>query len=261
MNMKKYTTNFVIEANEPCGDKCFRLVLRHPQQLPEVAAGQFVEVLVPDCSGVMLRRPISIHDCDYERNRLMLLVQRVGKGTERLAAVKAGEELNIIYPLGNGFLATLERRPERPLLVGGGIGAAPLLLLARRLQQQGSHPTLLIGARTKGLIPARESFEAIDGVAVHFATEDGTLGERGLVTEHSVFVADHDAILTCGPTPMMKAVAHQAMQRGIACEVSLENTMACGIGACLCCVTDTTEGHKCVCQEGPVFTPQTLKWS
>ncbi|MBQ9472786.1 MAG: dihydroorotate dehydrogenase electron transfer subunit [Bacteroidales bacterium] len=257
--MKKQTTNFVIEANEVCGERCHKLVLRHPGRLPEVMAGQFVEVLVPDCSGVMLRRPISIHDCDYERNLLVLLVQRVGKGTERVTDMKVGETLNLVYPLGNGFLHTFDQLPMRPLLVGGGIGAAPLLLVARRLLMSGSRPVILIGARTEGLIPARGSFESL-GVDVRYSTEDGTLGERGLVTANSAMGNDYDAILTCGPTPMMKAVAHVAMERGIACEVSLENMMACGLGACLCCVTETTEGHKCVCQEGPVFTPQTLKW-
>lgn len=248
----KHITEFSIVDRQQLGDLYFSLTLQHPDQLPPIQAGQFVEVEVRGTREVMLRRPISIHDVNPEANTLTLLIQTVGKGTRQLATLKTGDTLNLIYPLGHGFGV----QGKRPLLVGGGAGIAPLLHLAKTYHAQGIRPTILLGGRTKALIPVREAFEPYGQVA--FATEDGTLGERGMVTQHSLFTADYDQLCTCGPTPMMKAVARYALEKGIECEVSLENMMACGIGACLCCVCDTDKGHKCVCKEGPVFNAKDL---
>ena len=251
----KHITDFVIENRTQLGDQYFSLTLRHPGQLPPIAAGQFVEVEVRHCREVLLRRPISIHDVDAERNTLTLLIQIVGKGTRQLSELKVGEELNLVYPLGHGFGV----EGKRPLLVGGGAGIAPLFHLAKCYQAKGVVPTILLGGRTKELIPVREAFGQYGKVC--YATEDGSLGEKGLVTQHTAFAGDYDQICTCGPTPVMKAVGRYAWEKGIPCEVSLENMMACGIGACLCCVCDTDEGHKCVCKEGPVFDVRRLtKW-
>ncbi|MBR3411562.1 MAG: dihydroorotate dehydrogenase electron transfer subunit [Bacteroidales bacterium] len=243
----KQITDFMIERREQLGSHYFSLTLRHPDRLLPIEAGQFVEVEVRHCREVMLRRPISVHDVDPANNTLTLLIQIVGNGTRQLATLKEGDTLNVIYPLGHGFSVV----GNRPLLVGGGAGIAPLLYLAKCYRQKGVTPTILLGGRTKELIPVREAFQPYGKVL--YATEDGSLGEKGLVTQHPLFAADYDHICTCGPTPMMKAVGRYAVEKGIPCEVSLENMMACGIGACLCCVTDTDEGHKCVCKEGPVF--------
>ena len=251
----KQISDFVIERREQLGRHYFSLKLRHPDRLLPIEAGQFVEVEVRHCREVMLRRPISVHDADPTNNTLSLLIQIVGNGTRQLATLKEGDELNVIYPLGHGFSVS----GDRPLLVGGGAGIAPLLYLAKCYGQRGVTPTILLGGRTKELIPVREAFEPYGKVL--YATEDGSLGEKGLVTQHTLFGADYDHICTCGPTPMMKAVGCYAYGTGIPCEVSLENMMACGIGACLCCVADTDEGHKCVCKEGPVFDVRNLtKW-
>ena len=215
----KSITDFIVLRNERLGNYYFRLTLQHPGVLPPIEVGQFVEVEVRNCREVMLRRPISIHDVDKEHNRLSLLIQIVGKGTRRLAELKEGEVLNMVYPLGHGFSLA----GQRPLLVGGGAGIAPLLYLAKCYKARGVEPTVLLGGRTRELIPV-----------------------------------DYDYICTCGPTPMMWAVGRHALQKGIDCEVSLENMMACGIGACLCCVCNTDEGHKCVCKEGPVFNVKKL---
>lgn len=249
----KQMTDFTIVERKTYGDAYFTLTLQHPQTLPPIQAGQFVEVEVRDCNDVLLRRPISIHDVDPRHNTLTLLIQIVGKGTRRLATLKVGDTLNLVYPLGHGF----SLQGERPLLVGGGAGIAPLLHLAKCYNERGIRPTILLGGRTEKLIPVRNAFEPYGTVAV--ATDDGSLGHHGLVTEHPVFGEAYDTICTCGPTPMMKAVARSATARGIHCEVSLENMMACGLGACLCCVTDTDEGHRCVCKEGPVFDIATMK--
>ncbi|MBP5541628.1 MAG: dihydroorotate dehydrogenase electron transfer subunit [Bacteroidales bacterium] len=251
----KHITDFTIVDRRQLGEHYFALTLRHPDTLPPVEAGQFVEVEVRHCREVLLRRPISVHDVDPVANTLTLLVQVVGQGTRQLATLGVGERLNLIYPLGHGF--SLQGR--KPLLVGGGAGIAPLLYLAKCYHARGVRPTILLGGRTKELIPVRDEFAPYG--TVHYATEDGSLGERGLVTQHTAFGQEYDHIATCGPTPMMKAVGRAAMERGISCEVSLENMMACGIGACLCCVCDTDEGHKCVCKEGPVFDIRRLtKW-
>lgn len=248
----KHITDFTIVRREQLGEKYFALTLQHPDKLPGIEAGQFVEVEVRNCREVMLRRPISIHDVDSEANTLTLLIQVVGKGTRQLATLKEGDTLNLVYPLGHGFSV----EGTRPLLVGGGAGIAPLLHLAKCYNEKGVRPTILLGGRTKELIPVREAFEPYGQVL--FSTEDGSLGERGMVTQHPMFTASYDQICTCGPTPMMKAVGRYALEKGISCEVSLENMMACGVGACLCCVTDTDEGHKCVCKEGPVFNAEKL---
>lgn len=250
--MRKYITDFTIVEKKTYNDTYFSMKLRHPETLPSIAAGQFVEVEVPGNKHVMLRRPISIHDVDTTENTLTLLVQVVGKGTRTLSMLNEGDKLNLVYPLGHGF--SIEG--GKVLLVGGGAGIAPLLHLSKCFKAKGIQPTILLGGRTKTLIPIQKEFEPYGNV--YFATEDGSLGEKGFVTQHTMFSTNYDHIYTCGPTPMMKAVARFAMQNNIECEVSLENMMACGIGACLCCVVDSDEGHKCVCKEGPVFNVKRL---
>ena len=250
--MKKHITDFKIIEKIVYNDTYFALTLQHPGRLPEIEAGQFVEVEVPGNKQVMLRRPISIHDVDAATNTLKLLVQVVGKGTRTLSQMSVGDSLNLVYPLGKGFSLS----GTDVLLVGGGAGIAPLLHLAKCYASKCIHPTILLGGRTESLIPVRQQFEPYGTVA--FSTEDGSLGEKGLVTQHSLFTAGYDHICTCGPTPMMKAVARHALSKGIDCELSLENMMACGVGACLCCVVDSDDGHKCVCKEGPVFNAKRL---
>ena len=243
----KEMTDFTIVGRETYGDAYFTLTLQHPQTLPPIAAGQFVEVAVRDCNEVLLRRPISIHDVDTTHNTLTLLIQIVGKGTRKLATLQVGDTLNLVYPLGHGF----SLQGERPLLVGGGAGIAPLLHLAKCYNERGIRPTILLGGRTERLIPVRDAFMPYGTLLL--TTDDGTLGEKGMVTQHSRFNDGYDHICCCGPTPMMWAVGRHALQHDIPCELSLENMMACGIGACLCCVVKSDDGHLCVCKEGPVF--------
>ena len=250
--MRKYITDFTVSEKLFFNESYFKLTLKHPDKMPPIEAGQFVEVFIPGNKEVMLRRPISIHDVDEENNTLSLLVQIVGKGTRTLSTIQVGSKLNLVYPLGKGFSMS----GNNVLLVGGGAGIAPLYHLSKYLKAKNIRPTILLGGRTKSLIPVRDEFEAFGTVS--FTTEDGSLGEKGLVTQHPLFQGTYDHIYTCGPTPMMKAVARHALDNGIECELSLENLMACGIGACLCCVVDSDQGHKCVCKEGPVFNAKTL---
>jgi dihydroorotate dehydrogenase electron transfer subunit len=256
--MKKFMLDFTIKENRRLSDQYVLLVLTSPQKLPEMLPGQFVEVRVDGASTVFLRRAISIHFIDYAVNEMSLLIQVVGDGTRRLAELKAGEPLNLLLPLGNSFTIPTTI-VTRVLLVGGGVGVAPLLYLGSILKKSGFEVNFLLGARSKGDLLQLCEFEKFGNV--YTTTEDGSQGETGYVTQHSILNGQKfDLIYTCGPTPMMKAVAAYATKSGVECEVSLENTMACGIGACLCCVTDSTDGNVCVCTEGPVFNITKLKW-
>ena len=226
--------------------------------LPDILPGQFVTLHFDDTPHTFLRRPISVHDVDCTDNTLHLLVQVVGDGTRRMAALQSGEVVNVIFPLGNGF-TTAFAPDRRVLLVGGGIGAAPLLYLARTLHHAGIHPDILIGARTASDFVPLDAYRRFGTVCQ--TTEDGSAGVRGYVTDHPwLHEVHYDFICACGPKPMMVSVARYARRTGTECEVSLENSMACGIGACLCCVEKTDKGHVCVCTEGPVFNINRLTW-
>ncbi len=251
--MKKII-DFTVKENRFLNDDIFLLVLHSPD-LPEIKAGQFVNVKVENSTSVFLRRPVSVHDIQPEKGLLWLMVKIAGAGTAKLSLLKPGEKLNLILPLGNCFT-----QPDsgRCLLIGGGVGIAPLLFLAKDLKAKVLETVILIGARSQKDIILKKEFEKY--ATVYFTTEDGSYGEKGYPTQHPILKEHFDYLFCCGPSPMMKAVAQYAYAKNIHCEVSLENMMACGIGACLCCVSDTKQGHKCVCTEGPVFNINDLKW-
>ena len=256
--MKKYMLDLVVTENISLHSHYVLLKLTSPQALPSMCPGQFVELRVDGSPTTFLRRPISIHYVDPVRNEIWFLVQLVGDGTKRLAQLKPGDTLNTLLPLGNGY--TLPQNPsDKLLLVGGGVGTAPLLYLGAQLHEQGFRPTFLLGARSCHDLLQLDHFARYG--EVYTTTEDGSQGEKGYVTQHSMLRTTHfDRIYTCGPKPMMMAVARYARTAQTECEVSLENTMACGVGACLCCVENTVEGHVCVCKEGPVFNINQLLW-
>lgn len=231
--------------------------LKSDEALPEIKPGQFVEVKVEGSASTFLRRPISINYVDKENSEIWLLVQLVGDGTRAMARLNEGDSLNVLFPLGNGF--TAPKKGEKVLLVGGGVGVAPLLEYGKALKEAGAKPVFLLGARTKADLMQLDLFGKYGDV--YITTEDGSEGEKGFVTQHSVLTKESfDRISTCGPKPMMVAVARFAKANSIPCEVSLENMMACGLGACLCCVEKTVKGNVCVCKEGPVFNINDLTW-
>ncbi len=257
--MKKQILDLTVRAVERINGKYVLLRLTDEQPLPEMLPGQFVEVRVDNTSDTFLRRPISINFVDREANELWLLVAVVGDGTRHIASVPVGGKLNCVFPLGNGFTMPLTSA-ERVLLVGGGVGVAPLLYMGAEMQRKGNTPSFLLGARSASDLLLLDYFEKYG--RVYITTEDGSAGEKGFVTSHSVLSEEpkFDMIATCGPKPMMQAVARYAASEGISCEVSLENMMACGVGACLCCVEKTVEGNLCVCKDGPVFNINKLLW-
>lgn len=231
--------------------------LTHPDRLPEMAPGQFVEILVDRSPSTFLRRPISINFVDHTSNELWLLVRDAGNATRCLINSTPGMIYNVVLPLGNGF--GIDGLGNAPLLVGGGVGVAPLLFLGKVLAEKGLDVRFALGGRSVSDLLMLDEFRKYGEVCI--STDDGSAGEPGVVTANTVFNTEISNIACCGPTPMMKAVAKIASSRGINCEVSLENNMACGLGACLCCVEDTTEGNVCVCTDGPVFNIEKLKWN
>lgn len=256
--MKKYILDLTVKQAERISPKHVLLRLTDHRPLPDMIPGQFVEVRVDGSDTTFLRRPISINFVDKSCNELWLLVATIGDGTRRIGTLKAGDAVNCVLPLGNGF--TMPQTPQqRILLVGGGVGVAPLLYMGAEMKKKKIEPTFLLGARSKGDLLEIDLFKQYGRVFV--TTEDGSEGEKGFVTNHSILQNEHfDRIATCGPKPMMVAVARHAHQADIECEVSLENMMACGLGACLCCVEKTTKGNLCVCKEGPVFNIKQLLW-
>ena len=256
--MKKFILDLTVNSVEALSDKHVLIKLTDDKPLPEMLPGQFVEVRVDNSPSTFLRRPISINNVDYDRNELWLLVAAVGDGTRQLQKLQKGDRLNCMLPLGNSFTMPTDSA-QKVLLVGGGVGVAPLLYFGKRIKEMGGEPTFLLGARSAKDVLERELFEQVGRVLI--TTEDGSEGEKGFVTNHSVLAQEpFDRISTCGPKPMMMAVARYAFKNDIECEVSLENKMACGVGACLCCVEKTVEGNKCVCKEGPVMNIKKLTW-
>ena len=255
--MKKFVLDLKVKSLERLHERYVLIKLTDDKPLPEMLPGQFVEVQVTGSPTTFLRRPISINFVDYEQNELWLLVATVGDGTRQMARLQVGDVLNCLLPLGNGF--TPAKNGEKVLLVGGGVGVAPLLYMGAEMKRQNIEPTFLLGARSAKDLLMLDIFKRYGRVYV--TTEDGSEGEKGFVTNHSLLQQERfDRISTCGPTPMMKAVARFARQNGVDCEVSLENLMACGLGACLCCVEKTVDGNLCVCKDGPVFNIQKLLW-
>lgn len=257
--MKKFQTDMTVARNRLVGPCATLLTLQYPGNLPDMIAGQFAELQVPSAK-VLLRRPISIHAIDRTNNLVEFLIQIVGEGTQSLADANAGDKINVLLPLGNGFNYR-STHVAKPLLIGGGVGVAPLLFLGQEFAEHGIRPAFLFGGRTADLILRKEEFLKYGDLFM--TTEDGSAGEKGFVTNHSLLMDSEafDRIYACGPTPMLKAVARWAKEHEMACEVSLEHKMACGIGACLCCVEDTADqGNVCVCKEGPVFEIDRLKW-
>lgn len=242
----------------------FRLTLRAPEIAAKARPGQFVMIQTSSGYDPLLRRPLSIHQT-IGKDQVQLLYKVVGKGTRLLAAMTPGRQLNLTGPLGHGF----ELAGRKAIcLVGGGMGIAPLYFLARELLRLANPPQciVLLGARTAAeLGPLQRDFLDL-GATTHLATDDGSLGHHGYVAE---LLLEHPApqlawtVCACGPQSMLKAVAGQCRKQGWECQVSLEATMACGIGACLGCAVPPAKlsgPYLHVCKDGPVFKAEEVAW-
>ncbi|MBN1925724.1 MAG: dihydroorotate dehydrogenase electron transfer subunit [Prolixibacteraceae bacterium] len=256
--MNKTVSDLTIIKNTRLNHDNYLLELQSYIKLEGIIPGQFVNILVSDSQATFLRRPFSIFEVNYHQNSISVLVKVVGPGTEKLSSLKPSDTLNVIFPLGNGFSMPMAK--EKILLVGGGVGIAPMMQMAKDSRELGAEVHILLGARTKMDHILIEEFSRFG--TVYLTSDDGSVGVKGFVTNHPVLLQNNgfNQIYCCGPEPMMKAVAKKAKELNVRCEVSLENAMACGFGVCLCCVTKTTGGNKCVCTDGPVFNINDLSW-
>ena len=245
-------------SNTRLGEGLYQLVLDAPQIAAAAQCGQFVHIACGE--GNLLRRPISI--CEAGEGRLRIVFQVKGEGTRWLAARKAGDTLDMLGPLGHGFdTAALG---ARPVLIGGGIGVPPMLQTVKCAKAAGAAPRAVLGFRNKGAVILEEDFRAVCETFV--TTDDGSYARHGFVTDVlQELVADATGVAACGPKPMLKAIAAIAKQAGLPCQVSMEERMGCGIGACLVCACalkaengETRYGH--VCKDGPVFNAEEVEW-
>ncbi|WP_031516144.1 dihydroorotate dehydrogenase electron transfer subunit [Desulfofalx alkaliphila] len=256
-------------SQSQCSKGYYLLEFYAPQLAKLTQPGQFVHVKCSDSTDPLLRRPISIHRVNREKGTVSLLYRVVGKGTLLLSQLQAGQRLSVMGPLGKGF--KLPEKGRRVAVVAGGIGIAPLYLLIKELLDLGFEPEVFIGARNADHLPVVEDIRAM-GLEVKVATDDGDLGHRGPITQLLNRTIENkgqgcfDIIYTCGPVPMMKAVAKIAEQNGIVAQVSLEEKMGCGVGACLACTCkvkiagDRAVTLKRVCADGPVFDAGEVVW-
>ena len=240
---------YTIQSNEPLTPAVYRMVLEGDTQYV-TRSGQFINI---ELEGKFLRRPISVSD--YDATTITIIYKVVGRGTEQMRAMTAGQKLDILTGLGNGF--STDNKAERPLLVGGGVGVPPLYNLAKRLLSEGKRPTVVLGFNTKEEVFYEEEFKAL-GVDVFIATADGSMGIKGFVTDAIREAAiEFDYLYTCGPLPMLKALYDNTSVDG---EYSFEERMGCGFGACMGCSCKTKYGNKRICKDGPVLKREEIIW-
>ena len=239
-------TLFTITKNEALTSNVYLMTLRGDTE--GIRCGQFVNIKL---SGLYLRRPISV--CDCEGDSLTLIYKVVGKGTEQMSKMQKGEELDLLTGLGNGYDTSLSG--HNPLLIGGGVGVPPMYMLCKELIREGKTPTVILGFNTESEVFYKSEFEAL-GAKVLLATADGTAGIKGFVT-NAMEGLDYSYFYTCGPEPMLKAVYNASTTEG---QMSFEERMGCGFGACMGCSCKTITGYKRICKEGPVMKKEEVIW-
>lgn len=247
-----------VEEQTRLGEGLYKMVLNAPEIVGLTQCGQFVHIACGE--GHLLRRPISI--CLAEEGLLTVVYQVKGDGTRWLSERKAGDELDILGPLGHGFdVAALG---ANPVLIGGGIGVPPMLMTAKSAKTAGAQPRAILGFRNQGAVILEDAFRAVGETFV--TTDDGSYARHGFVTDVlKEQIATATGVAACGPKPMLKAIAAIAKEAGVPCQVSMEERMGCGIGACLVCACalkakdgETRYGH--VCKDGPVFDAEEVEW-
>ena len=251
---------FTITENTPLTPGVYRMSLLGDTRAL-LRPGQFVEIQVP---GFYLRRPLSVYDWEPGESGWMTVVYKVvGHGTDAMARLPAGNALDVLTGLGNGFAVNetpATRACRRPLLLGGGVGTPPLYGLAKRLLAAGKSPAAVLGFNCEGDIILQKEFEAL-GIPTLVATADGSACVRGFATDAAETLAGtFDFVYTCGPLPMLKAVHAFCERHGANGQFSFEARMACGFGACMGCTLQTRNGPKRVCKDGPVFGGEEILW-
>ena len=237
---------FTIISNEALTRDVYKMVLAGDTSAI-TASGQFVNIQL---EGLFLRRPISV--CDYDSETLTIIYKVVGKGTEAMSKMAKGTKLDILTGLGNGYDLTLSG--DRPVLLGGGVGVPPMYNLAKKLVAQGKHVSVILGFNTQTEIFYENEFKAL-GCDVTVTTVDGSYGKQGFVTD--ALPENYTYFYTCGPEPMLKAVYRTTSTSG---QMSFEERMGCGFGACMGCSCKTITGYKRICKEGPVMKKEEILW-
>ena len=238
---------FEIVSNKALTDTVFQMVLKG-DTTAITAPGQFVNLQL---DGLYLRRPISV--CDLDGDKLTIVYKAVGKGTEQMSRMQAGEKVDILTGLGNGYDLSLSG--DKPVLLGGGVGVPPMYLLAKELLKQGKKVSVILGFNTKSEIFYEQEFKKL-GCDVAVTTVDGSYGTKGFVTT-AMETMDYTYFYTCGPEPMLKAVYKASNTSG---QMSFEKRMGCGFGACMGCSCKTLTGYKRICKEGPVMKKEEILW-
>ena len=252
--------SFVL-SNEQLGKNLFLIRLKSPLIAASVQPGQFVHTKIPGMEGHILRRPFSIYNADANAGIIEILYQNVGFGSNRFTELTAGETVMNIGPIGRGW--SIPDGCKRALLVCGGVGAAPLFMHAKALVQAGVEVDVVLGAQTADAMVAHARYTEVLGHDPVIATDDGSMGFSGFCTVPAKDLIDsnsYDYLACCGPQVLMKIVYGMAAEAGIPCQVSMERRMACGVGACLSCVIDTTSGKQRCCVDGPVFEGNEVIW-
>lgn len=240
---------FSITQNEKIAQSIYKMRLSGDTSAIK-KAGQFVNIKL---DGFFLRRPISV--CDYMADELLIIYKVVGKGTEKMSAMEKGEQLDILTGLGNGYDLTV--KTEKPVLIGGGVGVPPLYKLSKELKNQGKRVSVILGFNSENEIFFEDEFKEIaDRVLI--CTADGSYGIKGFVTD-AVKDIDFDYFFTCGPEPMFKAL-ESTIDKNISGQLSFEQRMGCGFGACMGCSCKTLTGNKRICREGPVLFREEIIW-
>ena len=239
---------FTIQSNEQLAEGVYKMVLAGDTSAI-TAPGQFVNIRL---NSFFLRRPISV--CDYGKNSLTIIYKTVGKGTEAMRRMKAPHKLDILTGLGNGY--NTAPSGERPLLVGGGAGVPPMYALAKKLLAEGKRPIVILGFNRKEEMFYTAEFEAL-GAEVHIATADGSFGTKGFVTDVIASLPDYTYFYACGPEPMLKALSACTKTSG---QLSFEERMGCGFGACMGCTVQVKGGTKRICKDGPVLMREEILW-
>ena len=238
---------FTIQSNTPLTKDVMKMVLEGDTSAI-TASGQFVNILL---EGKFLRRPISV--CDYDDSTLTIIYKVVGKGTAQMKDMVPGQKLDILTGLGNGY--DLSCAGDEPVLLGGGVGVPPMYNLAKKLVAMGKKVTVILGFNTASEIFYEEEFKTL-GCCVTVTTVDGSYGTKGFVTD--ALPSNYTHFYTCGPEPMLKAVYKATTTSG---QMSFEERMGCGFGACMGCSCKTLTGYKRICKEGPVMRKEEIAWN
>ncbi|MBR5472374.1 MAG: dihydroorotate dehydrogenase electron transfer subunit [Clostridia bacterium] len=237
---------FKISLNEKLVDNVYKMVLQGDTS-DITACGQFINIQL---DGLYLRRPISVCDCDD--TSVTIIYKVVGKGTEQMAKMTVGETLDVLTGLGNGY--DLSTSGDKPLLLGGGVGVPPLYMLAKKLIASGKKVSVILGFNTASEVFYEQEFKDL-GCDVTVTTVDGSYGTKGFVT--GAYPEDYTYFYTCGPEPMLKAIYKTAETNG---QMSFEERMGCGFGACMGCSCKTIAGYKRICKDGPVMLKEEILW-